>query len=87
MSNQRTFLENVAKQLNMKDQSSWYRISPTMLENLGSSGLLRKYNNSMGSLLQTVYPEYLKMRERMRPFATLSCSIQLGSFEVCSSVI
>ncbi len=61
INNQRSFLNNLAKKLNINDLSGWYKITQYILEEQGGGGLVRKYNGSPSKLLQTVYPEYLLM--------------------------
>ncbi len=57
-SNQRAFLDDIAKQLDINDVHGWYKLTTTSLRKLGGSSLLCKYNFSLAKLLSTVYPEY-----------------------------
>ncbi len=52
---QHSFLQNLAKELNIIDQSGWYKISASLLQR---HGLLQKYNGSVSKLLSTIFPEY-----------------------------
>ncbi len=58
ISNQRTFLENLARKLNIKDHEGWYRITKTALRQYGGSTLLKGYGNIPSRLLASVFPEY-----------------------------
>ncbi len=57
----RTFLDHIAKKLNITDQAGWYNKIKTMhiLQEKGGSGMLSKYNRSIVKLLSTIYSEYL----------------------------
>ncbi len=57
--NQRTFLDNLAKKLNITDTKQWYKINAVVVHQHGGSSLLQKYNGSIVNLLTTVYSEYL----------------------------
>ncbi len=59
-SNQRLFLDNLARQLNITDQHGWYNLTITALREHGGHALLQKYKGSVCKMLSTVYPEYLK---------------------------
>ncbi len=57
--NQRTFLDDIAKKLNIKSESDWYQVRRNTLFEHGACGLLvHKYGGSRIKMLQTVYPEY-----------------------------
>ncbi len=59
MNNQRSFMDRVAKELNIQDQEGWYKIKWSILEKHGATPLVQhKYNNSPTKLLTSVYPEY-----------------------------
>ncbi len=69
VSNQRAFLDELARKLNITDQEGWYKVTTTMLKEYGGAGLLTKYSTQkkqssssasspMINLLSTVYPEY-----------------------------
>ncbi len=58
VSNQRTFLDDLAKKLNIKNQEGWYKVSASIVRQNGGPTLLWKYNNSLISMLLSVYPEY-----------------------------
>ncbi len=60
--NQRAFMDDLAKQLNIQNHDLWYKISWTTLGELGGSTLLLRYNNSPSKLLMSIYPEYRKKR-------------------------
>ncbi len=58
VSNQRSFMTALAKELDITDPKSWENISPTVIMNYGAAGLLRKYKGSLRLLLEGVYPGY-----------------------------
>ncbi len=61
VSNQRLFMDALAKKLNITDMEGWYKATITrMRENGGGSLLSRNYKGSRFKLLSTVYPEYLR---------------------------
>ncbi len=56
---QRSFMDTLAKKLNITDHKGWYKVSRRILHQHGAGGLLAaQYNNSVSRLLMTVYPEY-----------------------------
>ncbi len=55
--NQRAFLDDIAKKLNITQHEDWYRISRRVLQQHGGASLLSKYKN-VHRLLCIVYPEY-----------------------------
>ncbi len=57
IANQRSFLDNIAKQLNITDPQGWVKVPKKVLQELGGHTLLTRYH-SMSKLLMTVYPEY-----------------------------
>ncbi len=59
ISNQRAFLDSLAKKLNINDKEGWYNVTTAVLYRNGGGGLLRgKYNGSLKKMLTTVYSEY-----------------------------
>ncbi len=59
ISNQRSFLEYLAKTLNITDQEGWYQVTWNTWVHHGGETLLKKYNSSPYKLLSTLYPKYL----------------------------
>ncbi len=55
---QRIFLENLGKKLNIYNMERWYTVTHPMLMKHGGSELLFKYNDSLINLLKAVYPKY-----------------------------
>ncbi len=55
--NQRSFMDNLAKKLQITDHEGWYKITNSVLRKNGAA-LLYKYNGSPFKLLSAVYPEY-----------------------------
>ncbi len=60
LSNQRSFMDNLAKKLNITDHQGWYQVTSTVLQHHGGKGLLAHYDFSPSKLLKSVYPEYPK---------------------------
>ncbi len=58
ISNQRAFMDALAKKLNIKYQEEWYDLTHGIMKKHGGTGLLDRYKNSPSKLLTTVYPEY-----------------------------
>lgn len=58
ISNQQSFLNDLAKKLNITSPSGWHKMSGPIIEQHGGAVLLNKYNGSITKLLSTVYPEY-----------------------------
>ncbi len=59
ISNQRTFVVELAKKLNITNQQEWYKVTKATLLRHGCGGLLQKYDGSPSKLLAAVFPEYL----------------------------
>ncbi len=71
MTNQRSFMDDLAKKLNISSHGGWYSVRGADLKRNGGWGLLQKYNGSTSKLLMTIYPEYpLMMREYSYTFDT-----------------
>ncbi len=51
-------MDNIAKKLNITDQTKWYNLSTTVIRQHGGSALLTKHKHSICKILKTVYPEY-----------------------------
>ncbi len=63
ISNQRQWLDDIAKNLKITDTDGWYKVTTKVIQQQkGGSGLLSKYNGSLARLLVTVYPEYHDQR-------------------------
>ncbi len=77
---QRSFLDKLAKPLNVVDKEGWYRVSMKSLIQIGASDLLSKYNDSPFKLFSSVYPEY----PDLSPHAFIVFHIQMGSLEICA---
>ncbi len=58
IANQRLFMNNLAKKLQITDAKEWYHVSTTMLKHHGASGLLQQFNGSPSKMLKSIYPEY-----------------------------
>ncbi len=59
ISHQRSFLENLAKKLNVNSKEDWYKVTTSTLKQHGGSELLRVYKGALYKVLVNVYPEYL----------------------------
>ena len=55
--NQRKFLESLRKRLNYPRVEDLHQLTNKILKQNGGSGILRKYNGNIISLLNSVYPE------------------------------
>ncbi len=58
--NQRAFLDDMAKKLNLTDHER-HNITSQMVLQHGGFQLLKKYDYSLSKLLTTLYPEYKQM--------------------------
>ncbi len=58
--NQCAFMDNLAKALHLRDTQEWNNVTAHTVQQRGGAGLLRKYNNSLVTLLRAVYPKYLR---------------------------
>ena len=56
--NQRKFLDELAKKLNISTTDDWYKVNALVFQKNGGSTLLQQYDGSPRKLLTTVYPEY-----------------------------
>ncbi len=56
--NQRCFLDELAKKLNITDQQGWYNITAHKLLRHGGGTLLAKFGNSPSKLVSSVYHEH-----------------------------
>jgi len=56
--NQREFLDEFFKTLNLKSWEDWYGVTVEQVQTHGGSGLLANYNNSLKKVLLAVYPEH-----------------------------
>ncbi len=59
MAHQRTFVNYIAKKLNITKQEDWYKLKFKDYVKVGGTGLLTKYHYSPSKLLATVLSEYL----------------------------
>jgi hypothetical protein len=58
---QRSFMDTLAKKLNINHFDDWYTISSADLRKKhNASGIMAIYGNSISQLLKSVYPEYLR---------------------------
>ncbi len=57
MSNQKAFMDDLAKRVHIKDREGWFHVTHDAVIQHGGGALL-KYYGSMKKLLQSVYPEY-----------------------------
>ncbi len=58
MTNQRTFMNEIAEKLHITNQEGWYKLTVTTLRDHGANTLLSKYKGSPSALLRAIYPEY-----------------------------
>ncbi len=56
--NQQTFLDTLAKKLDITSPEGWYNIRNSTLRQHNGSILLERYQNSMSKMLIKLYPEY-----------------------------
>ncbi len=61
---QRSFMDNLAKILNITDPTGWYNITAATLKQHGGESILAKHKFSPSALLASVYPEYPHDDER-----------------------
>ncbi len=72
--NQRTFMDNLAKKLNITDQEGWYKITVRSLRSNDAGGLLKRYNDSPFKLLSKLYTEYPKQNVAFISQVHVGCS-------------
>ncbi len=58
---ERSFLSDLAENLNIRDQEGWYQVTPSIIKKHGGNSLLLKYNGSLRKLLVAACPEYLSI--------------------------
>jgi len=58
ITNQRNFLEEIAKNLNITQLDDWYRVTQTDLKKRGGSALLKRYGYSVRKILLELYPDH-----------------------------
>ncbi len=58
ITNQRAFLDQLAKRLQITDQDGWYNVTQTTFKKYGASALLELYRYSPSAMLSAVFPEY-----------------------------
>ena len=58
LDNQRLFINELGDTLGVKKIDDWYSITTRQIRKLGGGGILKRYNGSLYTLLQTVYPDY-----------------------------
>ncbi len=78
---QRNFMQTVAKKLKIQNLGQWYGITHSTLLKHGGSELLAIHNDSLFSMFQTVYPEYLHLHTttgNSLPY------IQVGYLQICT---
>ncbi len=61
ISNQKAFLDDLAKKLNLHYPEEWCTITRKTFQQYGGRGLLQKYNDSVSKLLISVNPSYKQM--------------------------
>ncbi len=61
ISNQQSFMTNLAKKLNISDPKDWFKITMATMHQHGGGGLLDKYDFSLCKLLSSVQPDYMKV--------------------------
>ncbi len=59
VANQRSFMSELAKKLQITEQAGWYSVSSEVFKSNQGYGLLMKYGGSLNKMLQSLYPEYL----------------------------
>src|SRR5260370_447037 len=59
MKNQRNFLDDLAKKLNIRNPQDWYGVKNANFQKLGGGKLLCQYKSSLYRILKTLHPEYL----------------------------
>ncbi len=57
-SNQRNFMDELCKKLNISDPKGLFIITQSVLREHGGASLLERYKYSVSKLLASVYPEY-----------------------------
>ena len=55
--NVKTFMDQVKDTFRIDSEEDWYRLSLLQLKELGASGLLKKYDHSLYTILKVAYPE------------------------------
>ncbi len=58
-SQQRAFMDDLAKKLNITNKEDWYKLTRDTVYRYGGGELLRKYEFLPSKLVMSVYPEYL----------------------------
>ncbi len=58
VANQRAFMDELAKKLNIKSPTDWYKVTRGTFTQYGGDGLLQRYHSSFYKLLSSVYAEY-----------------------------
>ncbi len=58
ITNQRLFMDDLTKKLNISNMEDWYMINKKTLQHHGADHILEKYEGSRNKLLKSVYPEY-----------------------------
>jgi len=59
LTNQKTFMDNLGKELNIRFMEDWYKVSLQTVIEHGGGTLLNKYNRSLTKALAKIYPSYL----------------------------
>ncbi len=58
LTNQKAFMESLAKKLDISDTSAWDKLTIRCLRENGGAGLSKRYHDSPSKLLFTLYPSY-----------------------------
>src|SRR5689334_18500289 len=56
--NSRKFMDNLGKKLEYKSIEDWYKIKEKDIQDNQGGTLLKKYNNTISKLIESIYPEY-----------------------------
>ncbi len=78
ISNQHSFLRDLAKHLNITDSTEWFKVTTKHVKQCGGSGLLAKFH-SLSNMLVTLCPEYkTACRESVM---TIMCDLKVDKVE------
>lgn len=76
--NQREFLDDLYRKLNMKSFDEWYTVRPEVIEEHEGRALIKKYH-SVPVMLMNVYPSILQ-----KALSFLIPRLRLETMEICS---
>ncbi len=60
ISHQQFFIEGLVKQLDIRDQEGWFKVTHKTIKEHGGASLMQRYK-SIGKMLSTLSPEYNQM--------------------------